>query len=112
MEKTTEKQKVFLKFIEEFCQENGYSPTVREIAYGLGLSSTSAVQSMIDRLQSKGLLYKNAGVARTLSISSGEYLPYQPELGIPILGRIRAGVPVMAEENIEGYVPVNDFLNY
>jgi repressor LexA len=102
--KLTAKQERFVKFIEQFWKENRYSPSVREIASGLGLASTSGVKTMLDRLAGKGVLTKGEGTARTIS------LPNQEEEGIPILGRIRAGMPVMAEENIEGYIPLHDFM--
>lgn len=112
MKKTTEKQQRFLDFIDNFCRENGYSPSVREIAKGLNLSSTSGVQNMIERLASKGLLNKEAGAARTVSVQRENRQLYNrhEEQGIPVIGRIRAGLPVAAEENVEGYIMFQDFL--
>ncbi len=107
MKKTTDKQERFLKFIKDFCQEYGYPPSVREIAKGLGLASTSGVKSMIDRLTDKGVLRKEPGMARAVSLPGN---PHEEERGVPILGRIRAGMPVTSEENIEGYIPLQDFL--
>jgi repressor LexA len=102
MAEPTAKQERFLKFIREFCMEYGYSPSVREIARGLGLSSTSGVKSMIDRLTDRGYLRREPGIARAVSLPEAQ--------GVPVLGRIRAGIPVMAEENIEGYIPLQDFM--
>lgn len=101
----TEKQKKFIDFITEFNRDNGYSPSVREIAAGLGVASTSTVKNMLDRLEAEGLLTKSSGVARSLSAVES------PEDGrVPVIGHIRAGAPVMAEEHIEGYVPLKEFV--
>ncbi|MDR2883593.1 MAG: transcriptional repressor LexA [Deferribacteraceae bacterium] len=111
--KITDKQAAFLKFIENFHRDNGYAPSVRDIAGGLGLASTSGVQSMIERLSSKGLLNRGSGVARSLSLANVESPTKafsDSDKGVPILGHIRAGMPVMSEENIEGHIPVKDFI--
>jgi repressor LexA len=108
--KTTEKQARFLEFIEKFHKENGYSPSVRDIAQGLGLASTSGVKSMIDRLVNKGFLNRESGVARSLSIAN-KNVPAESCQGVPILGRIRAGMPVESEENVEGYIMLEDFFD-
>lgn len=94
----TERQQKFLQFIEDFIRDNGYSPSIREIAKGLGLSSTASVKKMLDRLTDKGLLNRSGTIARGIEM---------PDRGIPVLGRIVAGVPVEAEENIEGYMKLD-----
>lgn len=100
----TEKQKRFIDFIMKFRNDNGYSPSIREIAAGLGLASTSAVKSMLDKLRQMGELSMVQGKARSITAAA----PFCE--GISILGHIRAGTPVMAEENIDGYIPVKEFL--
>lgn len=100
----TEKQKKFLDFIIQFREDNGYSPSVREIAKGLGLASTSTVNSMLNKLMDKGVLSMISGKARSIIANNDE-----PK-GVPIVGHIKAGTPVMAEENIEGYIPIKEFL--
>lgn len=92
----TERQKMFITFIESFIKDRGYSPSVREIAAGMGLSSTASVKKMLDRLQDGGFLKKVGNIAR--GIESSVRVP------VPVLGRIKAGVPVSSEENIEGYL--------
>ncbi|ADD68145.1 transcriptional repressor, LexA family [Denitrovibrio acetiphilus DSM 12809] len=94
----TDRQKKFMQFIEDFIRDNGYSPSIREIAKGLGLSSTSSVKKMLDRLTEKGLLNRSGSIARSIEM---------PNRGIPVVGRIVAGVPVEAEENIEGYMKLD-----
>ena len=94
----TDRQKKFLDFIEGFINDNGYSPSIREIAKGMGLSSTSSVKKMLDRLTDGGFLNRSNSIARGIDM---------PSKGIPVLGRIKAGVPVEAEENIEGYMKLD-----
>ena len=66
--KLTKKQLAVLNFLQDFTEENGYSPSYREIMTGLGLSSVSAVAEHIDNLVEKGVLKKVPGAARTLEI--------------------------------------------
>ena len=66
--KLTKKQLAVLDFLEDFTEENGYSPSYREIMSGLGLSSVSAVAEHIDNLVSKGVLKKVPGAARSLEV--------------------------------------------
>lgn len=66
--KLTKKQQAVLDFLQDFMDENGYTPSYREIMAGLGLSSVSAVAEHIDNLVDKGVLMKNPGEARSLTI--------------------------------------------
>ena len=66
--KLTKKQLAVLEFLEKFTEENGYSPSYREIQSGLGLSSVSAVAEHIDNLVNKGVLKKVPGAARSLEV--------------------------------------------
>lgn len=94
----TDRQRKFIEFIENFIGAKGYSPSIREIARGMGLSSTASVKKMLDRLAEQGLLSRSGSIARGIEL---------PSKGIPVLGRIKAGVPVEAEENIEGYMKLD-----
>jgi repressor LexA len=110
IKKLTERQKEFLNFIQNFSSENGYPPSMRELASAMGRSSSAGAKTMIERLVKKGVLQKDDHRARGIraipqTITSGG------GLGIAVIGRIRAGLPVEAEENIEGYIPLHDFLN-
>lgn len=102
----TDKQERLLNFILDFHKEHGYSPSIREMAYGMGVSSPSTIKAMLDRLEAKGMLTKSSGRARSLTTVMQD----ENDKGIPVIGRIVAGTPVMAEENIEGYIPVKEFL--
>ena len=93
----TDKQERLLNFILDFHKEHGYSPSIREMAQGMGVSSPSTIKAMLDRLEAQGVLNRSSGVARSLAPVTSE----EEDLGIPVIGRIVAGTPVMAEENIE-----------
>jgi repressor LexA len=99
----TAKQKKFLDFIKDFTEAKGYPPTIREIAKGVGVSSPATVKSMIDRLIQKGYLKKDPLKARSI-----EFLN-EKSSGIPLLGTIKAGYPVLSEENIETYINLDLF---
>jgi len=92
----TDRQKEFFLFIKNFLDEYGYPPSVRDIAKGMGITSISSVKKMLDRLVEAGVIKKDSSKAR------GIELIYHR--GVPLLGRIKAGVPVFSEENIEGYI--------
>lgn len=68
VQKITKKQQAVLNFLEDFTEENGYSPSYREIMMGLGLSSVSVVAEHIDNMVSKGILKKVPGAARSLEV--------------------------------------------
>jgi repressor LexA len=90
------------EFIRSFAEKNGYPPSVREIGRGVGLASTKAVKYHMDALVSDGLLRRHPRLAR--AIDAGP----QP-VGLPLVGRIAAGQPVLAVENIEEHVSLNRF---
>lgn len=102
----TDKQEKLLNFISEYIKENGYSPSIREIGKNLGVKSPSAVKVMIDRLEKNGYLNRSTGVARSLTpvVNNNK--------GVPVLGHIVAGVPVTAEENIEGYIQLDGLVKH
>ena len=72
--KITKKQQAVLNFLEDFTEENGYSPSYREIQAGLGLSSVSAVAEHIDNMVAKGILRKVPGAARSLEVLDFRHL--------------------------------------
>lgn len=96
-------QKVF-DYIKERSAE-GRVPSVREICAGTGLSSTSTVHHHLKALEEKGLITREHGVNRCIQISGEE-----KSFGVPVLGRVAAGYPILAVENIENYVPVPESL--
>ena len=105
MEPLTEKQQKVLRFIEKRLQDNK-PPSQREVAEHFGLAQNAAYQ-LINYLKEKGYLV-DLGSHRGLRLSE-EYLKKKRQTnGIPIVGRVAAGEPILAEENIEGYLDLND----
>ncbi|MBQ1270301.1 MAG: transcriptional repressor LexA [Clostridia bacterium] len=94
------KRKAILDYIEQFTLENGYAPSVREIGDAVGLRSPSTVHSHLRILEDNGLLQKSKGKTRTLSISG--QTNYK---NVPLVGTVRAGAPILAQEEMVGYVP-------
>ncbi|MGA1846545.1 transcriptional repressor LexA [Deferribacter abyssi] len=103
----TDKQEKMLKFIKEFRDKNGYIPSVREICKGLNLSSTASVKKMLDRLEAKGVIRKNPQQARSIEILDDFF----DNKGLPVLGKVVAGYPVISEENIIEYIDITKFNN-
>ncbi len=97
MPRTSDKAERILEYVNQFVQENGYAPSVREIGAAVGLRSTASVSYHIQALQNKGLLLSPEEKGRKRSIVTGAR-PGQ----IPIVGVVTAGVPILAYENQEG----------
>ena len=104
---TTEKQQRILDVIRDFTAEMGYPPSVREIGERVGLSSSSTVQSHLKTLERHGLLRRDPTKPRALVpadmvLRSGSPPEHRPEgVSLPVLGRVAAGVPMTAAENLE-----------
>lgn len=101
-EKIEKRKELILEFIKNFTEINGYSPSIRDICKGVNLTSTSVVKKILDKLEKDGKIQKGEAIARGIKLKKE----------IPILGKIKAGVPVMSEEHIEGYVNIDKILNY
>ena len=104
----TEKEQRILDYISQSIKTKGYAPTVRDIRSALGIKSTATVFSYIERLERKGYLVRESGKSRTLRLGGteedGGAAASGASMRIPILGRVRAGLPILAEENLDGYV--------
>jgi repressor LexA len=99
---TTERQRRILDTIRQFTEERGYPPSVREIGERVGLSSSSTVQSHLKTLERRGLIRRDPTKPRAL-VSSESASRRVPEYGVlPIIGKVAAGVPITAAENVEG----------
>lgn len=96
----TKKQKLVLDFIKSFVTEHGYAPSYAEIADGLGLSSQSTVHAHVENLQVKGFLTKRWNANRSIDLELGESAPSEVR-EVPLLGRIAAGEPLEAVEDLE-----------
>ena len=100
MARNCEKQQMVLEFVEQFVQENGYAPSVREIGAAGGLRSTASVSYHLQQLQEKGLLQSPGAKGRKRAIVTAQR-PGQ----IPVVGVVTAGMPILAVENQEGTMP-------
>lgn len=105
----TDRQKQILDFILETVQSRGYPPSVREIGEAVGLSSPSTVHSHLSTLAEAGYLRRDASKPRAIEVmdtgDEGE-LRRAPVRDVPLVGRIAAGSPILAEEDIEEIFPL------
>ena len=97
MPRTSNKSHLIVDFVEQFTQENGYAPSIREIGAAVGLSSTASVSYHLQKLQAEGLLRSANGKGSKRSVVSSQR-PGQ----IPVVGVVTAGMPILAVENQEG----------
>ncbi len=102
-------QQRILEFIKSEIQKKGYPPSVREIADAVGLKSTSTVHGHLQRLEKKGLLHRDSQKPRAMEIT-GNAAEARDVTAVPVLGHVQAGVPILAEENLEDYVPLPEIL--
>lgn len=101
----TKRQQTVLEAIRNWIREHGYSPTIRELGQQLGIRSLRGVTTHLDAIQKKGFL-KREPRARSISLSD-LVAPFERALRVPVVGRIRAGSPVLAQEQVEGHVVVD-----
>ncbi len=107
MKKIDEKLQKVYDFVESFLDNYGYPPSVREIQTKLNIKSTATVYDYLERLKDKGLITKSPTKNRAIGLAKKEHV----EL-IPIVGKVTAGTPILAVENLEGYCPLPpDFSN-
>ena len=100
----TAKQKRVLEIVEESLRERGFAPTVREIGASIGARSSCTVFKHLEALERKGYIKKDRYKYRSISIVGVE-LPMRPTefIPIPLVGQVAAGLPILAEQNIEQY---------
>ena len=111
----TERQEEIFTFIQQYQQESGYPPTLREIGKRFGISSTFGVKRHLDALSKKGYLNILSNASRGISINREDFETTKAisftEINtlnkIPIIGRVAAGSPILAEENIEGSIVID-----
>ena len=103
MPRTSNKPEEIMNFVNEFVQEHGYSPSVREIGEAVGLRSTASVSYHLQALQAKGILGAAGQKGRKRALAAGAR-PGQ----IPIVGVVTAGMPILAVENQEGTMAWDD----
>lgn len=104
MEQLTERQRKILDFIATTRDERGYPPSVREIGEAVGLHSPSSVHAQLATLAQKGYLTKDPTKPRAITVHSAEPAPSRAHTNVvevPLVGRIAAGGPILAEQNVE-----------
>ncbi|HID09842.1 MAG TPA: transcriptional repressor LexA [Candidatus Latescibacteria bacterium] len=107
MKPLTERQRQVYEFIADSISCNGFPPTLREIGEAFGFSSTNAVLAVLDALERKGYIHRHPSMARGIELV-GELPPGAEGVRVvPILGRVRAGQPLLAQENLEGTLAVS-----
>jgi repressor LexA len=104
----SERQSKILEFIKQEIHKKGYPPSVREIGEAVGLLSSSTVHGHLQTLEDKGYIRRDPTKPRAIEIldSSSEALDNRKVIHIPIIGRVTAGQPILAVENVEGTFPL------
>ena len=100
MGRTSNKREEILRFLTQFVAENGYAPSVREICAAVGLQSTATVHYHLGALREAGLIEMDDMKKRAITLPDAHRADR-----IPVVGVVTAGVPILAVENIEGYIP-------
>ena len=111
MEPLKEREKKILDYMKEELRKKGYPPTVREMCTSLGIKSTSTAHKDLDSLERKGYIRKDPSKPRAIEVLDPDPASVIPPesshvIEIPLVGRIAAGTPILAEENIEDSFPV------
>ncbi|ACM60593.1 SOS-response transcriptional repressor, LexA [Caldicellulosiruptor bescii DSM 6725] len=97
----TKKQEEILEFIKKRIKEKGYPPAVREICEATGLKSTSTVHGHLTRLEKKGYIRRDPSKPRAIEIVDEEFYVHRNVVQLPLVGKVTAGEPILAVENIE-----------
>ena len=104
-----DKQQQILNFIEKQVSQKGYPPTVREICEAVGLNSPATVHGYLKRLERDGYIVKESGSSRGIRLANvpANISSIEKEyLEVPVIGRVSAGLPILAEENLERTFPL------
>ncbi len=102
----TKRQQEIFDFIKRYGAEHGYPPTVRDIGKAIGLTSSSTVHAHLANLEKVGLLRRDPTKPRALEVLVDKAKQAVAPGGLPLVGQVAAGEPMLAEENIEEYVTV------
>ncbi|MEC2077176.1 transcriptional repressor LexA [Metabacillus fastidiosus] len=111
MTKLSKRQQDILNFIKDEVQKKGYPPSVREIGEAVGLASSSTVHGHLARLETKGLIRRDPTKPRAIEIlddSENTDIPKTKVINVPIIGKVTAGLPITAIENVEEFFPLPD----
>ena len=104
MSELKDKQLFIYEFLKDFTSQKGYPPTVREICKAVGLKSTSSVHGHLKQLEKEGLIKRDPTKPRALEIVDS--VVKKEMINVPIIGRVTAGLPILANENIEDSFPL------
>ena len=102
----TKRQQEIFEFIKQYSGRHGYPPTVRDIGKAIGLTSSSTVHAHLSNLEKLGLIRRDPTKPRALEMLGEAARKLTGPAGLPVVGRVAAGAPILAEENIEDYVEV------
>lgn len=102
----TSREKDIVEFIRQKITDSGYPPTVREICDSVGLRSTSTVHSYLGRLERLGVIKRDPASSRAIEVTEDIVWRRKKIIGTPVVGTVRAGEPVLAEENIDTVLPL------
>jgi repressor LexA len=94
-------QRRILEFIKKEIELKGYPPSVREICEAVNLKSTSTVHGHLEQLEKRGLIRRDSTKPRAMEVLDN---PLSKGRSVPLVGRVTAGIPILAEENIEDYI--------
>jgi len=115
MDRLTPRQQTIFDYIKDEVSKKGYPPSVREIGEAVGLRSSSTVHAHLEKLEQKGYIRRDPTKPRAIEITAPGFAPssllpahLQPAqmVSVPVLGRVAAGAPVLAEQNIDDYITV------
>lgn len=109
MTKLSSRQQAILEFIKKEVRDKGYPPSVREIGEAVGLASSSTVHGHLERLEKKGMIRRDPTKPRAIEITDGsdELAQFAHSIArVPLIGKVTAGSPILATENIEEYFPL------
>jgi repressor LexA len=106
----TKRQKEIYEFISKYASKYGYPPTVREIGKAVGLHSSSTVHAHLANLEKIGLLRRDPTKPRAIEMLVGKARKAMRGPGLPVVGQVAAGAPILAEENIEEYLEVPEVI--
>lgn len=110
--KLSKRQQDILDFIKSEVRQKGYPPSVREIGEAVGLASSSTVHGHLARLESKGLIRRDPTKPRAIEILDNNQsdIPKSKVINVPIVGKVTAGLPITAVENVEEFFPLPENL--
>ena len=102
----TKRQREIFDYIRRYSDRHGYPPTVRDIGKAIGLTSSSTVHAHLANLEKVGLLRRDPSKPRAIEVLVGKAKQAVAPDGLPVVGQVAAGRPVLADENIEDYQPI------